>query len=147
MHKENLKLERDGPRRIIVPSFLVLYDFSALKKTSNPPSSLFLKRGNPSPPFGKGRRGRILQDYFKPLNCYQLLVIEIYLRFGAWWLAIYRSPISIRIFFNSSLASGLIPPTGAIPAPASIPMRLSASLITTGKVPNSKARRSGASRN
>jgi len=58
-----------------------------------------------------------------------------------------RSPIFFKIPFSSSLASGLMPPTGGIPTPASMPIRLSASLITTGKVPRSKANRSGANRN
>jgi len=48
---------------------------------------------------------------------------------------------------KSSFAFEEIPPTGGMPTPASIPMRLSASLITTGKVPRSKARRRGARRN
>ncbi len=56
-------------------------------------------------------------------------------------------PIFFRISFRSSLALGFTSPTGGIAIPASMPIRLSASLITTGKVPNSKAKRSGAKRN
>ena len=59
----------------------------------------------------------------------------------------FNRPIFLRISFSSSFAFGVIPPTGGIPTPASMPIRLRASLITTGKVPRSKARRRGAKRN
>jgi hypothetical protein len=47
-----------------------MYQFSALKKRSNPPSSPFVKRRDLSPPFRKGRLGGILQGNFKQLKCY-----------------------------------------------------------------------------
>ena len=59
----------------------------------------------------------------------------------------FSIPISTRTLRSFSRFSGDREPTGWMAGPASMPIMLSASLMTAGKVPRPKAILSGASRN